>query len=133
MARKTVLKNTRTTVPLPSTPVDTEPEPETPDVEVTPETDAPEEPAPFEPNEAAELDLDTDPETSLVGSLYLHLLGEHNCYDALRLDDDDAVTMHDDLHSHGDYPHEAGDLRFRPARAMAASIRVPADTSAPPA
>jgi hypothetical protein len=80
---------------------------------------------------AAGLGLDDDPDTSLVGSIYLHMLSEHNCYGALRLSDDDAIALHQQLHKDQGQDHGIADWRFRPGRALAASM-LSADTPNPP-
>ncbi len=71
----------------------------------------------------ANYELNEDPDTSLVGSIYLHLLSEHNCYEALRLSDDDAIALHQQMHKDQAQSHPISDWRFRPGRALAASMR----------
>lgn len=76
--------------------------------------------------EAADVGLDDDPETTLVGSIFLHLLSEHGVYHALSMSDDDAIAFHDELHTRLDGPrqrHPVTDWRFRPKRALATSMR----------
>lgn len=74
-------------------------------------------------------ELDQDPDTSLVPSLYLHLLSEHpgDGYGALRLEDDEAVSLHARLHAsdiiRGELDHAVEDWRFRPGRALEAAMQ----------
>jgi hypothetical protein len=67
-------------------------------------------------------DADADEEMSLVGSLYLHLLSEHDCYDALGLEDEPAITLHEQFHADRECGHDVHDWRFRPQVALAASL-----------
>lgn len=72
--------------------------------------------------------LADDPETSMVESVFLHLLSEHDRYDALHLEEQDAFTMHARLHQDADedgldLDHSATDLRFRPAKALGKAMR----------
>jgi hypothetical protein len=79
-----------------------------------------------------DLSLDEDPDTSLVGSLYLHLLSEHNCYRALALSDDAAIELHQQLHREAGQNHGIADRRFRPGRALAVSLRCSTDRPTEP-
>lgn len=65
--------------------------------------------------------------TSILGSVHLHLLSEHQVTNALSLDGTSAMNVHERLHSDlfdvADVPpHEAGDLWFRPARALSVTL-----------
>lgn len=79
------------------------------------------------PAGVATLTLDEDPDTSLVGSIYLHMLSEHDVYFALGLVDDEAIEYHQQLHEEAEaaglkIDHASGDWRFRPGRALANSL-----------
>jgi hypothetical protein len=82
-----------------------------------------------EPQEdGQDLSLDADPETSMVGSVFLHLLSEHLLYEALHLEEDEARLLHETIHAQAAFQsitidHDLSDLRFRPRRALAASMR----------
>lgn len=82
-----------------------------------------------EPQEGGEgLSLESDPETSMVGSVFLHLLSEHQLYEALHLEEDEARLLHERMHAQAallsiTIDHDVADLRFRPRRALAASMR----------
>lgn len=67
--------------------------------------------------------LDEDPTTAPVGNIYLHLLSEHACYEGLLMDDDAAIAMHAELHEQNEFEHPVEDWRFRPAKALAVSLR----------
>lgn len=68
---------------------------------------------------AEECTMDEDDDTSLTTSLRLHLLSEHSLSDALALAEEDAVAAHRREHERHGQNHGIGDLRFRPARALA--------------
>ena len=67
------------------------------------------------------MSLNEDPQTSPVGSLYLHLLSEHGAYHALDVDEQKTATAHERLHAR-ESDHDVHDWRFRSARAVAASV-----------
>ena len=66
--------------------------------------------------------LDEDEDTSMVTSLPLHLMSEHQIHDALRMDERDAQALHHRLHLETPQNHPVHDLRFRPG--MAKSIMI---------
>lgn len=71
-----------------------------------------------------ELGLEADPDTSMVTSLRLHLVSEHDVWEGASLKADDAAALHAHLHAHGGHEddqwgHHAGSTQFRPGRALA--------------
>lgn len=80
-----------------------------------------------EPNPAVpeELSLDKDSDTSMVTSLGLHLVSEHEVWEGASLKRGDAASLHAHLHEHpvdedDAWGHEEGSTQFRPGRALAA-------------
>lgn len=76
---------------------------------------------------ADDISLDLDPNASMVESVFLHLLSEHDLYEALHLSEQDAFALHGRLHAEAreqslDLGHRDEDLRFRPAMALAAAM-----------
>lgn len=65
------------------------------------------------------MSLDDDEDTSMVTSLPLHLMSEHQIHDALRMDPRDAATLHERLHLDTPQNHPVQDLRFRAGMAKA--------------
>jgi hypothetical protein len=61
--------------------------------------------------------LDEDEDTSMVTSLPLHLMSEHQIHDALQMDPRDALALHHRLHLESPQNHPVHDLRFRPSMA----------------
>lgn len=70
--------------------------------------------------------LDIDPDTSLVGSLSLHMLSEHSVSGLLHLDPEALEAHHAYLHACQPHPgalaHPVGDIRFRPGAALAVAL-----------
>jgi hypothetical protein len=64
------------------------------------------------------VDIDDDPDTSILLCLQFHLMSEHQLPHALHLDDEEAETMHAGLHDAGDLAHDEDDHRCRPGRAL---------------
>ncbi len=64
--------------------------------------------------------LDSDIDTSLVTSLPMHLISEHQIYGALRMSEREAVACHQQLHLKSPQNHPVVDLRFRPGAAKSA-------------
>lgn len=97
------------------------------DTELGPDVEADEDLAGNLAEDECELPLGADPDTALVGSIFLHLLSEHERLDALHLNEQEAMALHDGLHlkqaEEGTEEHPVADLRFRHRRAMAAAMR----------
>jgi hypothetical protein len=71
------------------------------------------------------LSLSTDPDTSMVESLQLHLVSEHGLAPGLHMDRMTAESAHRRAHQHddedghqGEQGHPLNDHRFRPGRVM---------------
>lgn len=63
--------------------------------------------------------LDGDPDTSMVSSLYLHLISEHDITYALGMEMREANTLHRNLHeADPEIDHCSTDLRFRVRRSV---------------
>lgn len=67
--------------------------------------------------------LHEDEDTSMVESLALHLMSEHQQWAALQLDEQEAVDLHVALHADQVCDHPVDDLRFRPGIALAGMLR----------
>lgn len=66
--------------------------------------------------------LDEDEDTSMVTSLRLHLLSEHQVHGALLMDERDLLALHQRLHLASPQNHPIHDLRFRPIVAKSAAL-----------
>lgn len=69
-----------------------------------------------------DLALNEDPNTSLVGSVLLHVLSEHPRSTIDLLDEPAVIAEHLRQHENEPHEHDLEDERFRPRRALAAAI-----------
>lgn len=71
-----------------------------------------------------ELALDDDSDTSMVTSLLLHLVSEHDVWSGASMRMREADALHRNLHEHpvdedDAWGHDEDDIQFRPGRALA--------------
>lgn len=70
-----------------------------------------------------DVSLEADPDTSMVESLGLHLISEHDVPDSLALNEEDAASLHEHLHLQQELAHGPTDWRFRVHRGMRVVIK----------